>query len=84
MIGRSDSDSTSDERNGARHVPHGAEAGQDKGRPIRAARELIAKRGLEDLRVSDETERADLAFGTFSNQFKTKDDIIEAAASAAS
>lgn len=45
---------------------------------IRAAREIIAERGLESLRVSDVTQRADVAFGTFYNQFKTKDDIIEA------
>lgn len=45
---------------------------------IRAAREIIAERGLDGLRVSDVTQRADVAFGTFYNQFKTKDDIIEA------
>jgi AcrR family transcriptional regulator len=45
---------------------------------IKAAREIIAERGLEGLRVSDVTQRADVAFGTFYNQFKTKDDIIEA------
>ena len=45
---------------------------------IKAAREIIADRGLEGLRVSDVTQRADVAFGTFYNQFKTKDDIVEA------
>ena len=45
---------------------------------IKAARELIAERGVEALRVSDVTQRADVAFGTFYNQFKTKDDIVEA------
>ncbi len=45
---------------------------------IRAAREIIAERGLDGLRVNDVTERADVAFGTFYNQFKTKDDIVEA------
>ncbi|BBY80206.1 TetR/AcrR family transcriptional regulator [Mycolicibacterium pulveris] len=45
---------------------------------IRAATELIAERGLDGLRVSDITERADVAFGTFYNQFKAKDDIVEA------
>lgn len=45
---------------------------------IRAAGELIAERGLEGLRISDITERADVAFGTFYNQFKAKDDVIEA------
>jgi AcrR family transcriptional regulator len=45
---------------------------------IEAAREIIAERGVEALRVSDVTKRADVAFGTFYNQFKTKDDIVEA------
>lgn len=45
---------------------------------IKAAREIIAEVGVEALRVSDITQRADVAFGTFYNQFKTKDDIIEA------
>jgi len=45
---------------------------------IRAARDIIGERGLDGLRVSDVTERADVAFGTFYNQFKTKDDIVEA------
>jgi AcrR family transcriptional regulator len=45
---------------------------------IKAAREIIVERGLDGLRVSDITERADVAFGTFYNQFKTKDDIVEA------
>jgi AcrR family transcriptional regulator len=45
---------------------------------IRAAREIIAESGVEALRVSDVTTRADVAFGTFYNQFKTKEDIVEA------
>jgi AcrR family transcriptional regulator len=45
---------------------------------IKAAREIIAELGVEALRVSDVTQRADVAFGTFYNQFKTKDDIVEA------
>ncbi|CDO90300.1 hypothetical protein AWC29_26345 [Mycobacterium triplex] len=45
---------------------------------IKAAQEIIAELGVEALRVSDVTRRADVAFGTFYNQFKTKDDIVEA------
>lgn len=45
---------------------------------IKAAREIIAERGVDGLRVGDVTERADVAFGTFYNQFKTKDDVVEA------
>jgi AcrR family transcriptional regulator len=45
---------------------------------IKAAREIIAERGLDGLRISDVTDRADVAFGTFYNQFNSKDDIVEA------
>ncbi|MCX2930042.1 TetR/AcrR family transcriptional regulator [Mycobacterium sp. CVI_P3] len=45
---------------------------------IKAASEIIAERGLDGLRVSDVTERANVAFGTFYNQFKVKDDVVEA------
>ena len=45
---------------------------------IRAAADLIAERGLEGLRVNDITDRANVAFGTFYNQFKAKDDIVDA------
>jgi AcrR family transcriptional regulator len=45
---------------------------------IKAGREIIAERGVDALRVSDVTGRADVAFGTFYNQFKSKEDIIEA------
>ncbi len=45
---------------------------------IRAASEIIAERGLDGLRVGDITDRANVAFGTFYNQFKAKDDVVEA------
>lgn len=45
---------------------------------IKAAGEIITERGLDGLRVSDVTERANVAFGTFYNQFKVKDDVVEA------
>ncbi|WP_236977264.1 MULTISPECIES: TetR/AcrR family transcriptional regulator [Mycobacterium] len=45
---------------------------------IRAAREIIAEGGVEALRISDITTRADVAFGTFYNQFKSKEDVVEA------
>jgi AcrR family transcriptional regulator len=43
-----------------------------------AARTLIAERGVEGLRVSDITDRADFAFGSFYNHFGTKDDVVDA------
>lgn len=46
-----------------------------------AARALIAENGVADLRVSDVTERIDIALGSFYSHFETKDDIIEAVVS---
>ena len=43
-----------------------------------AARALIAEKGVAGLRVSDVTERADLAFGSFYTYFDSKADVIEA------
>jgi AcrR family transcriptional regulator len=43
-----------------------------------AARALIAERGVAGLRVSDVTERSDVALGSFYSHFETKDEIVEA------
>jgi AcrR family transcriptional regulator len=43
-----------------------------------AARALIAEKGVAGLRVSDVTERADLAFGSFYTYFDSKAEVIEA------
>jgi AcrR family transcriptional regulator len=43
-----------------------------------AARSLIAEHGVAGLRVSDVTERTDVALGSFYSHFETKDDIVEA------
>src|SRR5438309_22869 len=43
-----------------------------------AARALIAERGVSGLRVSDVTERTDMALGSFYSHFETKDDIVAA------
>jgi len=45
---------------------------------LSAARALIAEKGVGDLRVSDVTERSDVALGSFYNHFETKDHIVEA------
>ncbi|MCW3016196.1 MAG: putative TetR family transcriptional regulator, partial [Solirubrobacterales bacterium] len=49
-----------------------------RGTLVATARALIAENGVAGLRVSDITERADVAFGTFYTHFDTKDDVIEA------
>jgi AcrR family transcriptional regulator len=43
-----------------------------------AARALIAEKGVAGLRVSDVTDRADIALGSFYSHFDTKEDIVEA------
>jgi len=43
-----------------------------------AARSLIAEHGVAGLRVSDVTERTDVALGSFYSHFETKEDIVEA------
>jgi len=47
-------------------------------RLLAATRELIGEKGVAGLRISDITERADVALGSFYNHFEAKDDIVEA------
>lgn len=48
---------------------------------VSAARALIAESGVAELRVSDVTERSDVALGSFYSHFETKDEIIDAVVS---
>jgi AcrR family transcriptional regulator len=50
---------------------------------VAAARSLIAERGVAGLRVSDVTERIDVALGSFYSHFECKDEIVEAVVAAA-
>lgn len=43
-----------------------------------AARSLLAENGAEGLRVSEVTDRAEMAVGSFYIHFPTKDDIVDA------
>ena len=45
---------------------------------VSSARALIAENGVASLRVSDVTERSDVALGSFYSHFETKEDIVEA------
>jgi AcrR family transcriptional regulator len=42
-----------------------------------AARGLIAEKGVEGLRISEITERADVALGSFYNHFESKEELVE-------
>jgi AcrR family transcriptional regulator len=50
---------------------------------VGSARSLIAEHGVAALRVSDVTERSDVALGSFYSHFETKDEIVEAVVSEA-
>jgi AcrR family transcriptional regulator len=43
-----------------------------------AARALIAEHGVDGLRVSDVTDRTDVALGSFYSHFETKEAVVEA------
>jgi AcrR family transcriptional regulator len=42
-----------------------------------AARALIAQKGVAALRISEITERADVALGSFYNHFESKEELVE-------
>jgi AcrR family transcriptional regulator len=42
-----------------------------------AARGLIAEKGVAGLRISEITERADVALGSFYNHFQSKEELVE-------
>ncbi|WP_320671849.1 TetR/AcrR family transcriptional regulator [Patulibacter defluvii] len=49
-----------------------------RGRLVVAGRELIAEKGVAGLRISEITEAADVALGSFYNHFKSKEELVEA------
>ncbi len=51
---------------------------QTRARLIRAAAALFARRGVDNTRINEITDEADVGFGSFYNHFRSKDDIVEA------
>ncbi|WP_138974247.1 TetR/AcrR family transcriptional regulator [Patulibacter medicamentivorans] len=47
-------------------------------RLVEAGRELITEKGVSGLRISEITEAADVALGSFYNHFKSKEELVEA------
>jgi AcrR family transcriptional regulator len=45
---------------------------------IEAAKTLIARQGVDNIRIQEITEEADVGFGSFYNHFENKDAIVEA------
>jgi AcrR family transcriptional regulator len=50
---------------------------QTKQKLTEAARGLIAEKGVAGLRISEITERADVALGSFYNHFQSKEELVE-------
>lgn len=51
---------------------------QTRGRLVRAAAALFARQGVENTRINEITDEADVGFGSFYNHFKSKEEIIDA------
>ena len=49
-----------------------------RARLIEAARVLIARQGVDSMRINEITEEADVGFGSFYNHFSSKDELVEA------
>ncbi len=45
---------------------------------MNAARTLFAREGIENVRINEITDLADVGFGSFYNHFKSKEEIVEA------
>ena len=51
---------------------------QTRARLVRAAAALFARQGVENTRINEITDQADVGFGSFYNHFKSKEEIVEA------
>jgi AcrR family transcriptional regulator len=52
--------------------------GQTRARLVRAAAALFARQGVDNTRINEITDQADVGFGSFYNHFKSKEEIVEA------
>src|SRR5919198_5641495 len=51
---------------------------QTRGKLVDAARSLFARQGVDNTRINEITEEADVGFGSFYNHFDSKEAIVEA------
>jgi AcrR family transcriptional regulator len=51
---------------------------QTRAKLIGAARRLFARQGVDNTRINEITDEADVGFGSFYNHFKSKEEIVEA------
>lgn len=52
--------------------------GQTRARLVRAAATLFARQGVDNTRINEITDEADVGFGSFYNHFKSKEEMVEA------
>ena len=51
---------------------------QTREKLVRAARVVFARKGIDNTRINEITEEADVGFGSFYNHFDSKEAIVEA------
>ena len=51
---------------------------ETRARLVRAAAALFARQGVDNTRINEITDQADVGFGSFYNHFKSKEEIVEA------
>ncbi|HEX7264836.1 MAG TPA: helix-turn-helix domain-containing protein [Candidatus Dormibacteraeota bacterium] len=51
---------------------------QTRTRLVRAAAALFARQGVDNTRINEITDEADVGFGSFYNHFKSKEEVVEA------
>jgi AcrR family transcriptional regulator len=57
---------------------HARRREQTRAKLVQAARTLFARQGVDNTRINDITDEADVGFGSFYNHFESKDAIVEA------
>ena len=57
---------------------HTRRRNRTRSRLIDAAGRLFAKKGIDNTRINEITDEADVGFGSFYNHFKSKEEIVEA------
>lgn len=57
---------------------HARRRNRTRSRLIDAARKLFAWKGIDNTRINEITDEADVGFGSFYNHFKSKEEIVEA------
>jgi AcrR family transcriptional regulator len=57
---------------------HARRRGRTRTKLVDAARRLFARQGIDNTRINEITDEADVGFGSFYNHFESKEAIVEA------